>query len=57
MNKMFSKSYIILPFELSLDYIILNYCLLVTIVKKNFIWWGWRVEAFKGGGLIFIIKF
>ena len=31
MNKTFSKSYIILPLELILDYIVLNYCLLNTI--------------------------
>ena len=30
MNKRFFKSYIIPPFKLTLDYILLNYCLLYT---------------------------
>ena len=30
MNKTFSKSYILSPLELILDYIVLNYCLLDT---------------------------
>ena len=38
---MFSKSYIIPPLELTLDYIVLNYCLLdttcFTSVEDNFI--------------------
>ena len=40
--KTFSKSYIIPPLELTLDYIVLNYCLLdttcFTYAEGNFIW-------------------
>ena len=41
MNKIFSKSYSIPPLELTLDYIVLDYCLLDTIcstyAEDNFI--------------------
>ena len=41
MNKVYSKSYIISPLELTLDYIVLNYCLLdttcFTYAEENFI--------------------
>ena len=41
MNKMSSKSYIIPPLELTLDYIVLDYCLLdttsFTYAENNFI--------------------
>ena len=41
MNKTFPKSYIMLPLELTLDYIVLNYCLLdtncFTNAENNFI--------------------
>ena len=52
MNKMFPKSYIILPLELILDYIVLNYCLLdatcFTNAEDNFI----RVTSLRDKRLI-----
>ena len=48
MNKTFSKSYIIRPLELELDYVVFNYCLLDTTcftnAEDNFI----RVTSLRG---------
>ena len=54
MHKMFSKSYIILPLEFALDYIVLNYYLLdttcFTYAEDNFIsdqlaWQDWLLQT------------